>query len=252
MITTALDAGVATITLASPRNRNALSRQLMVELAEALAATANDPAVRVVVLTGADPAFCAGMDLAETRDGQGPGPIGLADLLMAIWEHPKPVVARVNGAARAGGVGLFAACDVAIGLADATFAFSEVRIGVVPAMIAVPVLMRMAPADAHELMLTGEPFSGVRAAACGLLNRAVPAADLDTAVGACTVMLLRGGPGALQATKQLRRTLAGRPPAEALAAMAALSADHFTGVEGREGIAAQRAKRDPAWMTDRG
>ena len=137
----------------------------------------------------------------------------LADVLAAIWEFPKPVVARVGGPARAGGLGLIAAADIAVCTREATFAFSEVRLGVIPAVISATVLPRLAPRAAAELYLTGEVFDGVRAAEIGLVTAAVPAEGLDAAVAGYCDALVRGGPLALAGTKQLlRRTpAAGRP-----------------------------------------
>ena len=245
---TSLDRGVATVLLDSPRNRNALSRRLLAELAEALDACAADSSVRVIVLTGAGPAFCAGADLKEQADGQGPGPVSMPAVLTRIFEHRCPVVARVNGAVRAGGIGLMAACDIVVAPDSATFAFSEVRIGVVPAIIAVPVLTRMNPTAAHEYFLTGSPFDAAEAAAAGLVNRAVPAADLDSAVSAYTSALVKGGPSALAAAKQLRRTVPLEAPEEAFKRLEALSAAHFTSAEGKAGITAMLAKRPAPWV----
>jgi methylglutaconyl-CoA hydratase len=238
---------VATVTLDSPHNRNAMSRELRVQLADALRAT-RDADVGAVVLTGADPVFCAGADLKEQADGLGPGPVGLPEIIDLIVTHPRPVVARVNGPARAGGLGLLAACDIAIGLSDATFAFSEVRIGVVPAVISVPVMSRMNPTAAHELFLTGEPFTGTRAAETGLLNRAVDPDGLDQEVVRYTGLLVRGGPNAMAATKRLRHQVVGTGMAARMAELQELSAGYFASAEGQEGIAAFREKRDPSWI----
>ena len=154
---------VATITLDSPRNRNALSTQLRRELQDHLDAAVADPAVRVIVLTHTGPVFCAGMDLKEP--GAEHGVAELPRLLRTVLTAPTPVVARLAGPARAGGVGLLAACDLAIAADTATFAFTEVRIGVVPAVLAVTVLPRLLRHAAHELFLTGEAFDAARARA---------------------------------------------------------------------------------------
>jgi len=243
--------GVATLTLDSPANRNALSPQLMGELAAGLAAALADPAVRVLVLSHTGRVFCSGMDLkaAARASGAGDMPVtAFPDILTTLWTSPKPVVARVAGPARAGGVGLVAACDIAVAGRSATFAFTEVRIGVVPAVISVPVLPRLAPRAAHELFLTGEVFDADRAAAIGLVNTAVEDADLDAEVERYVDMLVRGAPGALAATKEmLRRSPAGSMEAD-FAAMAALSAERFAGEEGREGMAAFAAKLPASWI----
>jgi methylglutaconyl-CoA hydratase len=241
-----VSAGVATVLLDSARNRNALSRRLVAELATALDHCAADPAVRVIVLTGAGPAFCAGADLKEAAAGTGPGPVPVSvpDVLTRILEHRCPVVARVNGAVRAGGIGLMAACDIVVVPAQATFAFSEVRIGVVPAIITVPVLARMNPAAAHEYFLTGSAFDAQEAVRTGLVNRAVPASELDAAVASYTDALAKGGPSALAAAKRLRLTA---PVPGSFPGLERLSARHFASEEGKAGIAAMLAKRPAPW-----
>src|SRR5689334_12509556 len=193
--------GVATITLDSPRNRNALSAQLRQELQRRLDAAIADEAVRVIVLTHTGPVFCSGMDLRESR-GAAADAQGVREfprILRTLWTSPTPVVARLAGPARAGGVGLLAACDLAVAADTATFAFTEVRIGVVPAVIAVTVLPRLQPRAAHELFLTGDTFDAARAAAVGLLDAAVPADRLDAEVARYVDLLRRGAPGALAA-----------------------------------------------------
>ncbi|GAA0317965.1 enoyl-CoA hydratase-related protein [Actinoallomurus spadix] len=240
------EGGIATVTLDSPRNRNALSSRLVAELRETLTAVTADDSVRVVVLTGTGPVFCAGADLKEQRAGGAPPDV--PGLLTLIWESPKPVVARLNGPARAGGLGLVTACDIAIGPDTATFAFSEVRLGVVPAMIAVTCLRRMDPRAAAEYFLTGEVFDARRAQEIGLLNRAVPPEELDAAVAHYTGMLLRGAPEALAVAKRLPRLVPGASVAEDFARMAELSAERFASEEAREGIAAFLEKRDPRWI----
>ena len=240
--------GTAHVVLDSPGNRNALSRALLEQLRDTLAQVTTDEAVRVVVLTGTGPVFCSGLDLKEQAAGGGPGPVGLPEVLTVLMESPRPVVARVNGTARAGGVGLLAACDLAVGLTSATFGFSEVRLGVAPAVIAVPCLRRMDRRAARELFLTGEPFDGVRAEQVGLLDRAVPEDELDASVDGLVDALGRGGPEALAATKALLREVPGPSLADDFARMAALSAERFGSAEGREGIAAFREKRPAAWV----
>jgi methylglutaconyl-CoA hydratase len=235
------------VTLDSPHNRNALSRALVEQLHAALTGALDDDGVRVVVLTGAGPVFCSGADLKEQRAGGAPGAVGLPEVLTLILESAKPVVARVNGAARAGGLGLIAACDLAVGPATATFGFSEVRIGVAPAIIAVPCLRRMDRRAARELFLTGEPFDGVRAQQAGLLDRAVDDGELDAAVDALVQQLGRSAPEAVAVTKQLLRDVPGPHLQEDFRRMTAVSAERFGSAEAREGIAALLEKRDPAW-----
>src|SRR6185295_8041596 len=185
LVRTATAAGVTTVTLDSPANRNALSTPLMSRLLDLLGDALTDPDVRVVVLSHTGPVFCSGADLKETAEARETGRVPaelLADVLAALWEFPKPVVARVGGPARAGGLGLIAAADIAVCTTEATFAFSEVRLGVIPAVISATVLPRLAPRAAAELYLTGEVFDGSRAAAAGLVTAAVPAPELDEAV----------------------------------------------------------------------
>jgi methylglutaconyl-CoA hydratase len=243
--------GVTTLTLDSPPNRNALSPQLMAELAAGLRAAVEDDAVRVVVLSHAGHVFCSGMDLKATAaagDSAGMPVSAVPELLTQIWESPKPVVARVGGPARAGGIGLVAACDIAVAGASATFAFTEVRLGVVPAVISVPVLPRLLPRAAHELFLTGEVFGADRAAAIGLVNSAVADEVLDEEVVRYVELLGQGAPGALAATKQLLRRPSTGSMAADFAEMAALSAERFASEEGREGVAAFAEKRRPSWV----
>src|SRR3954454_2713648 len=242
--------GTATITLDSPHNRNALSAQLRRELSSALAAAAADDAVRVIVLTHTGPVFCAGMDLKEAR-GAGAGDQGVNEfpkILEQLWTSPKPVVARLAGPARAGGIGMVAACDIAVAVREATFAFSEVRIGVIPAVISTTVLPRLLPRAAHELMLTGETFDADRAAAIGLINVAVDADDLDAEVTRYRDALARGGPKALAGTKALLRRNRAEDLQDDLRAMTSLSAEFFASDEAQEGMTAFAEKRAPSWV----
>jgi methylglutaconyl-CoA hydratase len=245
--------GVAALTLDSPPNRNALSPQLMGELTAGLRAALDDGSVRVVVLTHAGRVFCSGMDLKATARAGGVDDMPVTafpDILSTLWTSPKPVLARVGGPARAGGIGLVAACDIAVAARSATFAFSEVRLGVVPAVISVPVLPRLAPRAAHELFLTGEVFGAARAAEIGLVNVAVADEDLDAEVDRYVDMLVRGAPGALAATKEMLRRPRTESMAADFAAMATLSAERFASEEGREGTAAFAEKRTASWVPD--
>jgi methylglutaconyl-CoA hydratase len=241
-----IDKGIATITLDSPYNRNALSAQLQRELGASLTSALADAAVRVLVLGHTGHVFCAGMDLKEARGGSADsqGVNGLPALLETIWSSPKPVVAKIGGPARAGGVGLVAACDIAVASSAATFSFTEVRIGLVPAVISVPVLPRLQARAAHELMLTGEVFNAERAVQVGLVNRAVEPDGLDTEVQRYAEMLVACAPRALAATKALLTTDIGA----ALRARQAESAVHFASEEGQEGIRAFAEKRPPRWV----
>lgn len=245
------EGGVATITLDSPANRNALSRALMAGLSESLEAAIGDERARLIVLTGSGPVFCSGADLREQRDvrqeGRAAGPQGLAAILERIWDSPKPVVARVNGPARAGGLGLLAACDIAVSAEEATFAFSEVRLGLIPAIISVVILPRIGTAKAMELFLTGDTFDARDAVRFGLLNAAVPAEQLDGAVGRYAASILKGAPGALAGCKRLVRRVPGMPTDAAFEMMAAWSAEFFASAEAAEGMRAFAEKRAPRW-----
>jgi methylglutaconyl-CoA hydratase len=242
--------GVTTITLDSPSNRNALSSALIDQLLAALRAAEDDALVRAVVLSHTGPVFCSGADLKETAAALasgGPPPVGrLGEVLTAIWEGRKPVVARVAGPARAGGLGLIAAADLAVCADEATFAFSEVRLGVVPAVISATVLPRLAPRAAAELYLTGETFDGVRAAAIGLVTASVPASEVDETVARYIGSLVRGAPGALAGVKRLmRRSHDIRADIDELTD---LSVGFFGSPEGLEGVLAFGEKRDPIWV----
>ncbi|MFC7532109.1 enoyl-CoA hydratase-related protein [Actinoplanes sp. GCM10030250] len=251
LVRTVTAAGVTTMTLDSPANRNALSTALLRQFLEALAAASADPASRVIVLSHAGPVFCSGVDLKETasaRPGDKLPAEMLADVLAVLWEFPKPVVARIGGPARAGGLGLIGAADIAVCTRAATFAFTEVRLGVIPAVISSTVLPRLAPRAASELYLTGDVFDGTRAADIGLVTAAVEDEDLDATVEGFCASLTRGGPLALAGTKQLLRRTRNESIRTELAELAQRSAGYFKSAEGREGVAAAREKRDPSWI----
>ncbi|MGY1631197.1 enoyl-CoA hydratase-related protein [Geodermatophilus sp. SYSU D01186] len=239
--------GVATLVLDSPANRNALSRAVRAQLRSALAGALADDAVRVVVLDHTGRVFCSGMDLSEAAGGasEDQGVREFPEILTTLWHSPKPVVAVVRGPARAGGVGLLAACDVVVAGSSATFAFSEVRLGIVPAVISAVVLPRVLPHVAHRLMLTGEVFDAATAAAGGLVDLAVPDDEVDAAVAAQVTALAAGAPAALAETKRLLRSGGLRGSFDDLLE---LSARFFASEEGQEGIAAFREKRPARWV----
>lgn len=238
--------GVATLTLDSPANRNALSRAMRAQLRAALSDALADDAVRAVVLDHTGRVFCSGMDLGEAAGGgeKDQGVREFPDLLELVWSAPKPVVAVVRGPARAGGVGLLAACDVVVAGASATFAFSEVRLGLVPAVISAVVRPRMVPHVAHRLMLTGQVFDADVAAAGGLVDLVVPDEVVDAEVRAQLVHLTAGAPAALAETKRLLRAGTALEFDELLD----LSARFFASDEGQEGIASFREKRPARWV----
>ena len=171
----AVDGPVATITLDSPHNRNALSRRLVTELATRLEAAEGDDAVRVVVLAAAGKVFCSGADLSEaSADGMSVGTQAIVGLQRYVVAMSKPVVARLHGAVRAGGIGLVASADIVVAADDATFALTEVKLGLAPAIISLTVLPRLTSRAAAYTCLTGEVFTGAEAVAMGLVTRAVP------------------------------------------------------------------------------
>jgi methylglutaconyl-CoA hydratase len=236
---------VATITLNKPATRNALSVAMRAGLTVALTTATADPQVRVIVLTHRGPVFCSGMDLREEAIGPvGQGVRELPAILRLIMRSPKPVIAAVKGPARAGGVGLLAAADIVVADPSATFAFSEVRIGLIPAVITVPVLHRVLPVAARELFLTGEVLDATRALQIGLVNAV--ASDVDAAVAGYVRSLLRGGPTALTGTKELLMADLDDSP-ERFAGLLEISAAQFASEEGREGARAFSEKRPASW-----
>jgi methylglutaconyl-CoA hydratase len=242
-----VERGVATLTLDSPANRNALSRAMRSRLRTALEEALGDDAVRVIVLDHTGRVFCSGMDLSEAAGGgaEQQGVREFPEILSALWSSPKPVLAAVRGPARAGGVGLLAACDVVVAGRSATFAFSEVRIGVVPAVISAVVLPRMLPHVAHRLMLTGEVFDAATAASGGLVDLVAADDEVSEVVAGQVRALAAGAPTALAETKRLLR--AGSPELR-FDELLELSARFFAGEEGQEGIASFREKRPARWV----
>jgi methylglutaconyl-CoA hydratase len=195
---------VATLTLDSPHNRNALSRRLVSELFAHLESAARDDDVKAVLVRAEGRTFCSGADLSEaSADGMEQAAGVLVDLQRRIAALAKPVVTRLHGNVRAGGIGIVAASDIAITADDATYAFTEVRLGLTPAAISLSVLPRMTDRSAAWSFLTGEVFDGTAAAGMGLVTKAVPEADLDGEVDAVCASLAQGDPQGLRETKQL-------------------------------------------------
>ena len=244
-------AGVATITLNRPDNRNALSNELVEGLAGDLKRAIDDAGVHLIVLTATGNTFCAGADLKERRtataaDGELPK---FVRVFQQIQAAPKPVVGRINGHALAGGLGLAACCDISIAAESATLGFTEVRIGVTPAIISVVCLPKMRTADATWLFLTGERIGAARAAEVGLINRAVPDAELDAAVADVVAKLRLGGPIALGKAKELlARVPAFSDQTDAFRWTAEMSAALFASEEGVEGMTAFAQRRPPSWV----
>jgi methylglutaconyl-CoA hydratase len=255
-VTLATDArGVATLTLNRPERRNAFDDTLIRDITAMLGELGGDPKVRVVVLTGAGPAFSAGADLNYMKRMAGFGmaenvadAMALATMLRTLNELPKPTIARVNGAAFAGGIGLVCCCDIAVAAEDAVFAISETRLGLVPGTIGPYVIAAIGTRAARRYCVTAEGFSAAEALRLGLVHEVVPRGDLDKAVERIVAALLAGGPLAEARAKRLVGQFAGRPVDEALMAETARAiAEMRASEEGREGIAAFLEKRKPAW-----
>ena len=242
-----IEHGIATVVLDSQHNRNALSRQLLGELHEALDAAEKADA-RAIVLTHAGPAFCAGADLKERRSGP-PDSTPMTSVLERLMDTPAPTIAAVNGAVRAGGIGLMASCDLVVVAASTTFALTEVRIGVAPAIISVPILRRVPAGRIAAAMLTGEPFDAPEARSMGLVTHVSD--DVSATTSALTDGILAGAPKAVAATKRLLHRVPTLDRASALAEMQSLSEELFNGPDAAEGMAAFAEKRPPAWSNGR-
>ena len=230
---------VATITLDSQHNRNALSRQLVSELVARLEAAEADPAVKVVLVRADGKAFCSGADLSEaSSEGMEEGATAIVALQRLILSLDKPVVTRVHGAVRAGGIGIVAASDVAVAAESATFALTEVKLGLAAAIISLTVHHRMNPRAAALTTLGGELFTGVEAATYGLVTAAIPVEQLDAAVDKVCASLATGTPQGLRESKRvLNRDLMARIDAGG-EEMAALSARLFASDEARQAMVA--------------
>ena len=238
--------GVMTATLTDVENRNALGAGLIQGLRDALAVANDDSAVRALVVTNEGSTFCAGANLKEAS-GAPRGSTNLETLLSEIQASPTPVIGRIAGHAVGGGVGLACALDISIAADDVKFGFTEVRLGVAPAIISVVCLPKMRPGAAMEAFLRGHRFPATRAVELGLINRAVPAAELDAAVDEVLADLRKGGPNALGIAKRLVHEVPRMMPERAFEWTSGLSADLFTSEEAAEGVKAWRDKRSPSW-----
>jgi methylglutaconyl-CoA hydratase len=247
--------GIATVTLNRPERRNAFDDVLIGELTETFGRIGADDGVRALVLTGAGVAFSAGGDLNWMRRMAGlsqaenfADAMRLATMLRLLNELPKPTVARVNGAAFAGGVGLVCCCDIAVATASASFSISEVRLGLVASTIGPYVVAAIGARAARRYCLTGETFGAADALRIGLVHETVPDAELDATVVRITAALLAGGPRAEARGKRLIAELAFRPVDDAVMALTARTiAKARASAEGREGVTAFLEKRRPAW-----
>ncbi|MBP2404582.1 enoyl-CoA hydratase family protein [Streptomyces syringium] len=235
--------GITTLTLDSPHNRNALSARLVSELHEGLAWAADDADTRAVLLTHTGNTFCAGADLSEAGS-DATAPLGLARLLRAVVELPKPVVARVTGHVRAGGLGLLGACDIAAAGQGASFAFTEARLGLAPAVISLPLLPRLDARAAARYYLTGERFDAGEAARIGLITLA---GDPDELLVPVLDGLRRASPQGLAESKRLVTAEVVRAFDRDTEVLAEQSARLFASAEAREGVTAFLERRDPVW-----
>ena len=243
---------VATIRLNRPEARNALDPESMELLADLLDRAAGDSDVRVVVLTGTGDTFSAGADvkaaLAQDAGGfSGRGPQAMADLLIKIQDLSKPTIARVQGNVFGGGNGLVAACDLAIAAESALFAFSEVRLGLTPAVISVVCLPKLSRADAAELFLLGKRVSATRVCDAGLINAVAVVDQLDAGVAQWVKALRMGGPEALAGTKGLLREVPKLERSAGFAHTAEVSGKFFRSPEAAEGMTALLERRRPSW-----
>jgi enoyl-CoA hydratase/carnithine racemase len=239
-----VSAGVATITLDSQLNRNALSHQLVADLGERLDAIEATDGVRVVVLTNAGPAFCAGADLKERSSGK-PDSAPFVRILGRLMDAKQPTIAAVNGAVRAGGIGLMASCDLVVVHRSVTFALPEVRIGVAPAIISVPILHRVGSSRIAAAMLTGAPFDAEEARSIGLITHVSD--DVAATTAALCAGIVAGAPRAVAETKRLLHRVPGLDRSTAFVQMRALSDELFGSPDAAEGMAAFREKRPPRW-----
>jgi methylglutaconyl-CoA hydratase len=250
LVETELDNGVMTITLCDEERRNALSRELLIDLVDAIDVVDNDPQIRVAVLTNRGSVFCAGANLAE-RTSASPGEartVEISEVFQRIRHSPKPFVGRIAGHCVAGGVGLAAVLDISVAIESAMFGFTEVRVGVAPAMISVVCLPKMRLADAQAAFLRGNRFSATEAARMGLINEVVASEDLDREMTSIINDLLAGEPKAIAASKQLTVQVPSMPIDEAFAWTTGVSMGLFSSDEAKEGMTAFLEKRPAAWV----
>jgi methylglutaconyl-CoA hydratase len=246
---------VATLWMNRPERHNAFDAETIADLTGALGALDADALVRVVVLAGRGRSFCAGADIAWMKGAAQAGEQSnladarrLATLLRLLATLSKPTIARVHGAALGGGLGLAAACDICVASTEAVFATSEVRLGLIPAVIGPYVLRAIGPRQAARYVLTAESISAAQAKAIGLVHETVAAAELDAKIADLAQAILRGGPEALAAAKSLMRDIAAAPLDENLTEQTARRiAATRAGDEAKEGLAAFLAKRPPSW-----
>ena len=243
--------GGAWITLNRPEKRNALSPTLISEVYEHILVANEDDDVRCIVITGAEPAFCAGADLKAKRGKETGGPeVSYPKLLTQIQDNAKPVIAAINGAAFAGGLGIVGAVDISVTADHVMFSFSEVRIGVIPAVISVVCLPKLGTHQGMKLFLTGEKFDTKQAVDMGFIHRAVQRDQLEAAVQEEIDMIRLGGPNAVAEAKRLVRKVSTLSREEGFEVTAPWSASLFASEEGAEGMLSFREKRKPNWVKE--
>ncbi len=245
---------VARVWLDRAEARNAFDGGMVAELTAAFSALATHAGLRVIVLGGRGPVFCAGADVewmrsmaGATRDANLREARAMSELFAAVADSPLPVVLRAHGAALGGGSGLAAACDIAVAAEGTLFGFTETRLGIIPAVISPFVLPKIGVSAARELFLTGERFDAAKALAIGLVRAVVPAAELDAAVDARVGELLKAGPQAVAEAKRLIRDVAFRSAADVQQLTVERIADRRVSPEGQEGLSAFLEKRKPDW-----
>lgn len=248
------DGGVEYLTLNRPDVRNAFNDGVITELTWWADSVATDRGVRAVVLAGAGPTFCAGADLEWMQRMAGfslqenlDDASDMARMFLTLDRLPVPVIGRIQGAALGGGAGLTAICDIVVAADDAVFGFTEVRLGLIPAVIAPFVLGKIGRSAARELFLTGARFSADRAKSLGLVHAVVRESDLDSSVAEYVADVLAGAPGAISAAKRLIAECAKRSPTDAATLCSEAIAERRASPEGQEGIRAFLEKRAPKW-----
>ncbi|MBP8307561.1 MAG: enoyl-CoA hydratase/isomerase family protein [Burkholderiaceae bacterium] len=250
--------GIALIWMNRPKMRNALDNVVIAELTDAFSAAIEDDGVRAIVLAGRGKAFCAGADLnwlktarEMTPDEAREDSIGLARLMRLIYESPKPTVARVQGAAYAGGMGLVAACDITVAAHEAKFCLSEVKLGLIASMIGPYVIKAMGEARARRFFLTAEAFDAAEAYRIGFVHELAPAEELDATVNRLLGHLVMASPNAMAETKQLIRDVVGRPIDDELTHDTATRLARVRASDdAQEGISAFFEKRKPRWVPE--
>ncbi|HUU38834.1 MAG TPA: enoyl-CoA hydratase/isomerase family protein [Candidatus Desulfaltia sp.] len=256
-ILTAKEGKILRITMNRPQVHNAFNATMIGDLAEAFSTARSDDGIRIVILTGAGESFCAGADLNWMREiihysyeQNLRESLQVAELMKAIYEFPKPTIARVNGAVIGGGTGLLSACDIVVASDKARFGLSEVKIGLIPAAIGPYVIRRIGESATRELFLTGERFDARRALEIGLVNKVVPDAALDDKVEEIVRLLLSSAPEAIAKCKELLRRVPGMSLEEAKGYTAEMIAGLRVSPEGQEGMASFLEKRKPSWAKD--